>query len=164
MKEKQNKAMQKLQTDSLCKIPSEEGDFCIICREKSKKNNQLVYLAKAVSNYTLSSCLYESNKMKTHVESCFHAIHVECYLKREKKLSMTRSQSCTLCGKTANCILPEKFNPKEKKILRICMNSIISVFFAQFETYDIENFFILMLKHLVESKTFLSLTNTHKFQ
>lgn len=42
----------KLATESFHKQISEEGEECILCHEKSKKNNRLVYLMKIITKYT----------------------------------------------------------------------------------------------------------------
>ena len=56
-------------------------------------------------------------------------------------------------------MLPVKYNKNNKKLNRLCYNSIIVTLHQNNQVYDIENIMILFIKHIVESKVFMSLVN-----
>lgn len=87
----------------------EEEEVCILCHEKSKLNNKLVYLASINKNNTICGAVHGKNNVtNTFINTCFHAIHVNCFIQMDKKNDL--SFNCPYCQAFTNFIIPIEFN------------------------------------------------------
>ena len=137
----------------------EEEDLCILCHEKERENNNFVYLSSVMKNTICSSVYGEDNRSGTLLNTCFHCVHINCYAKMEGGLQTT----CPLCSKGVNCIFPAKFDPKSTKLNRMCSNIIIATMVSAYRILDTESNFILLFKHLLESKGLNSLVSITRY-
>ena len=72
--------------------------------------------------------------------------------------------TCPLCSKKANCVLPIKYNKGNKKINRVCENIIVASMVTLHKVFDVENPFMLIFKHVVESKGLNSLVSFVRYE
>ena len=98
----------------------------------------------------------KENKANTLFDTCFHTIHLQCFT---KMLDKTMEYTCPLCSRKANCILPIKYQKENKKINKICENIMVASMVTLYKVFDVENPFILIFKHVVESKGLNSLVS-----
>ena len=141
---------------------NEEEDLCLLCHEAAKKNNQLVYLAHINKDKTICGAIYaDQNKANTLITTCFHTIHVNCYIEMNKSVV---EFNCPLCTKKGNCIFPVKYSYEEKRLNRICSNVINASMMILYKVYDNESNFILLFKHLLESKGLNSMISFTRYE
>ena len=72
--------------------------------------------------------------------------------------------NCPLCQKKGNCIFPVNFDPNDKKLNKICSNVINASLMIQYKIYDNDSNFILLFKHLLESKGLNSLISFARYE
>lgn len=131
------------------KNTSEEDLICILCHEKEKYNNSIFYPSFVNKNFTTCGALYEANNVtKTYFSSCFHPLHLNCYIDLAKD---SLSFDCPLCHAQCNCIVPAVEGKNDRALERICRNTVICAMVRQYGIYDPESQFSLIFKHLVES-------------
>lgn len=158
LNKQRNKVLKRLESRTDSAIIDDDEDVCILCHERSKKDNELVYLADINKNSTLCGAFYgDENKTQAFINICFHTVHINCFIKMDER-------ECPLCSKRINCVFPVNFVKTNKKLNRICSNIIISVMVSTFKVYDIENHFILILRHLIESYGLNSLVTLSKYE
>ena len=72
--------------------------------------------------------------------------------------------NCPLCHRKGNCIFPVNFDPNDKKLNKICSNVINASLMIQYKIYDNDSNFILLFKHLLESKGLNSLISFTRYE
>ena len=83
-----------------------------------------------VKDSTLCSAIFkEKNIAKTFLTSCFHVVHVKCFLSTKAR---NRYLRCPLCSKPQNCIFPVKYDFTNTTLNNICENilkaSVINIY------------------------------------
>ena len=122
----------------------------------------MVYLAEVNRGRTLAASIHGENDIaNTLFSTCFHTMHLKCYFGLEGDPT---NLNCPLCGKFSNCIVPAFFENKMKKLNRICYNVMISSMIKNYKLYDIESYFMLAARHLVESMGLNSLLSFMKYK
>lgn len=72
--------------------------------------------------------------------------------------------ACPLCSKPINVFLPQDYDLSEYRMNNTCRNIIINKFFRDYKVFDFDNIFIVLFKHLIESKSFYSLLNIERYE
>ena len=162
-KKRGNTLIKNLATKSLNMQIDENEDICLMCHEKEKPENELVFMAQLNKNKTLSSSFYgKDDKSSLLFKSCLHTIHLNCYVKMMQSKSLSNF-NCPLCSKQMNCILPRGFHPERSRTFEICSSSITICFGIHYQIFNDESLFMLLFKHLIESKGLHSLINLNHY-
>lgn len=72
--------------------------------------------------------------------------------------------TCPLCSKKGNCIFPLSYDQKEGRLNRICTNVLNASMMILYKIYDNESNFILLFKHLLESKGLNSMISFNRYE
>ena len=64
----------------------------------------------------------------------------------------------------ANCVLPISYRKDNKKTNRICENIMVASMVTLYKIFDVESPFMLLFKHIVESKGLNSLVSFVKYE
>jgi hypothetical protein len=142
---------------------SEEEELCILCHEKQKPNNQLVYICNINKNMTVGTAIFgEGDLARTYISSCYHAMHVNCFTSYKKEANF--NFNCPLCQKVSNCILPLSIHKNAERLNKICENAKIASIVAMTSSYNVESSFLIIFKHLVESKGLNSVIEKSRYK
>ena len=116
-----------------------------------------------MKNNTIAGAIHgRDNIPNTYISTCFHAVHINCYISYRKNTDMTFN--CPLCQVPSNCILPTNYSKDNVKLNRICKNVMIANMVTAYQIFDVESDFILLFKHLVESKGLNSLLQSTRYE
>lgn len=122
-----------------------------------------MYLSTLLKNNTISGAIHGKNNISnTYISTCFHPVHINCYINFRK--NSDSSFNCPLCQALCNCVLPAVYNRENSKLNRICKNIMIANMVNNYQIYDVESDFILLFKHLVESKGLNSLLQYTRYE
>jgi len=92
----------------------------------------------------------EGDISRTYISSCYHAMHVNCFISYKKQANF--NFNCPLCQKVNNCILPMSIHKNAERLNKVCESAKIGSVVAMTNNYNVESSFLLIFKHLVESK------------
>ena len=91
----------------------------------------------------------EEIKTSTIVDTCFHTIHIPCFMTMKKK---NMGFACPLCSKNINCFLPINPDNTEKKVWNMTWNILNALMVCQFEMCEVQSLFSLLFEAFVENK------------
>ena len=155
--------MKMMATKSLMFSVDDNEDLCLTCHEREKPNNQLVYFSSVMKDKFFTSSYYgNQDQSKTLFSSCMHTIHTKCFIKFIKQNRYQYASRCPLCSAPVNCVLPYRYD-KNSEANSICENSIIISLGVFSNNFMSEGFFMMLFKHLVESKGLNSLIFPQKY-
>lgn len=144
-------------------LQDDDQDECLVCHEKKKKDNPLVYLAACKKSTPFSSAKHGGeNKANISLTTCFHTMHTNCFAKFDKDNDL--NFDCPLCTKKVNCILPRCIDEQDRNVKKMVFNGIIACMVTQYKNYETDDLFILMMKHLVEAKGLKALTLSFSYE
>ena len=92
--------------------------------------------------------------------SCFHPLHLECFIKNR---GPNRYLRCPLCNKPQNSIFPINYKSQSLRLNTICQNIMKTAVITIYGVYDIDDLFTLFLEFLIESKGFFSLIEPKRY-
>lgn len=137
-----------------------EQETCLLCHETTKKDKEMVYLAKLVKDETLANSFHgQEDKAGISIETCRHPVHSRCFMGIDKNSNM--EFSCPLCSKKSNIFLP--INISNPVTLKQCENIINALHVVKFKSLDFTSIFPLLYRHLIESYGLGSLINLVDF-
>lgn len=106
-----------------------------MCHSSSKPGNELVYFCNISRGRSLASGFYgQDNIANTHVWTCFHPVHLLCFIQMSRN---SDSIACPLCGSPSNSIIPLDHSLATPKLTRICRNILTMSMIQQYQNYDI---------------------------
>ena len=143
------------------KSVSSEEQTCILCHEKSKEGNELYYLTSIDKNIPCGAFYGKNNYCHLSLSTCFHALHFDCYIDLDK---LGAKFQCPLCNAQRNCILPAFVERYNKKTLKICHNIMNASLVSTHKIWDVDSLFMIIFKHLIQSKGLNSVLSVTRYQ
>lgn len=139
---------------------SSEEQTCILCHERSKEGNELYYLAFIDKSIACGAFYGKNNSCNLSLNTCFHALHFDCFVGFNKK---DLNFQCPLCHAQRNCILPafEKYN---SNAMKVCRDIMVAFLISAHKIWDVDSLFMIIFKHLVQSKGLNSVLSASRFQ
>ncbi len=125
-------------------LKNEQLSECLICKQKSQ-SNKLCYFSKVRFNNIITDGLRDGSK-NLMFYTCFHTVHLQCYL---KQTSFNTSMNCPLCKLCCNIVLPHWDGSVQKQQLLKLLKSRIRQSVGYYQMNSVFTEIIVFMVYLI---------------